>query len=233
MPLFRRDDTLIDVETGDRALGKHQFIAEHMVNHIECKSFPCVIGKTAIANDAFHVGVYSTMHEEHDVTALYNDIKDWLNAPFSGEYRTFLAGFAQHIDSHDAYHDKLFKLLWKLRSLEPERRDMPQGISDDIHAHDFAFSVHRHAFFIVGLSPTSPRLARRTTFPGLAFNLHSQFENLRAVGKMGGIEKMVRKRDSLLQGGINPLLAAHGHASAAMQYSGKVVTSTAQCPYRH
>ena len=234
MLLERRDGVLFDRATGQRVMGRDHFIAEHIVHHVECKCFPCAMGKTAVANNAFNVGVYNTMREDADIRALYEDIKAWLAAPYEGDVRTFLVGFAEHISDHDYYHDQLFKMLWKLRELEPESRDVPKGVSEDINSPDFAVTLSGRAFFVVGLSPTSPRLSRRTAFAGVAFNLHEQFEKLRADGKMAAIENIVRKRDTILQGSINPLLAAHGNASAALQYSAKEVTSTAQCPYhRH
>jgi uncharacterized protein len=231
MLMERRDGTLFDRANGNRAMGKEQFIAEHMVDHIECKCFPCAMGKTAVANNAFNVGVYNTMCESEDIRALYQDIKSWLTAPYEGDYRTLLVGFSAHMTDHDDFHNQLFRMLWKLREMEPESRDVPKGVSDDINSPEFAVSLAGKAFFVVGLSPTSPRLSRRTAFAGVAFNLHEQFQKLRADGKMAAVENIVRKRDTLLQGNINPLLAAHGNASAALQYSAKEISSPAQCPY--
>jgi FPC/CPF motif-containing protein YcgG len=233
MLLVRRGGALIDSATGNHAVGKEQVIAQHLVNHIEFKRFPCPMGKTAVANNAFNVGIYDTMCEDAVTKALYRDIKEWLEAPYEGGYRTFLVGFSAHISDHDYYHNQLFKLLWKLRQLEPGVRDIPDGVSDDIASADYAFSIHGQAFFVVGLSPTSPRLSRRTAYAGFALNLHSQFEKMRIDGKMVAMQNIVRKRDILLHGGINPQLATHGQASAALQYSAKEVISTDQCPFHN
>ncbi len=44
-------------------------------------------------------------------------------------------------------------------------------------------ALSARAFFVVGLHPGASRLARRTPMPCLVFNLHEQFEQLKASGK--------------------------------------------------
>ena len=79
------------------------------------------------------------------------------------------------------------------------------------------------AYFIVGLHPQASRDARRTPTPTLVFNLHEQFEELRASGRFPSMRDKIRERDLHLQGTVNPMVADHGQDSEARQYSGRQV----------
>ena len=50
------------------------------------------------------------------------------------------------------------------------------------------------SFYIVGLHPNSSRLARRSPFTAIAFNLHWQFEKLREMGTFIRVRNTIRKR---------------------------------------
>ncbi len=64
------------------------------------------------------------------------------------------------------------------------------------------------------------------------FNLHAQFETLREQGKYEGMRAKILDRDLALAGSLNPMLARHGDASEARQYSGRAVDETWACPFR-
>ena len=74
-----------------------------------------------------------------------------------------------------------------------------------------------------GCTPRASRDARRTPTPTLVFNLHEQFEALRASGRFPRMRDKIRERDDQLQGSINPMVADHGETSEARQYSGRQV----------
>ena len=57
----------------------------------------------------------------------------------------------------------------------------------------------------------------------LVFNLHSQFEELKASGRYDHMRDLIRGRDVELQGSVNPMVADHGEQSEARQYSGRAV----------
>jgi FPC/CPF motif-containing protein YcgG len=68
--------------------------------------------------------------------------------------------------------------------------------------------------------------------PTLVFNLHEQFELLRQSGVYPRMRDKIRERDEQLQGTTNPMVADHGEASEAGQYSGRRVGPTWQAPFR-
>ena len=75
------------------------------------------------------------------------------------------------------------------------------------------------------------RPARRAPYPTLVFNLHDQFEQLRAAGRYERMREAILARDEKLAGSINPMLARHGEASEARQYSGRAVGEEWRCPF--
>ena len=67
----------------------------------------------------------------------------------------------------------------------------------------------------------------------MVFNLHDQFETLRAEGKYEGMREKILVRDEALAGSRNPMLARHGDASEARQYSGRAVDEAWRCPFHY
>jgi FPC/CPF motif-containing protein YcgG len=65
----------------------------------------------------------------------------------------------------------------------------------------------------------------------MVFNLHDQFEQLRATGRYDRLRETISARDIALAGSANPMLAPHGAASAARQYSGRAVEAGWTCPF--
>ena len=64
------------------------------------------------------------------------------------------------------------------------------------------------------------------------FNLHDQFERLREAGRYERMREKIIDRDRALAGDSNPMLARHGEASEARQYSGRQVGPDWRCPFR-
>ena len=87
------------------------------------------------------------------------------------------------------------------------------------------------AFFVVGLHPHASRPARRFDTPAMVFNLHDQFEQLRATGRYDKLRETIIDRDVALAGSANPMLASHGSISSARQYSGRAVGAEWRCPF--
>ncbi|MGL4175530.1 MAG: YqcI/YcgG family protein, partial [Dermatophilaceae bacterium] len=81
------------------------------------------------------------------------------------------------------------------------------------------------------LHPNASRVARRAPLPTLVFNLHEQFERLRADGRFPRMRDAIRRRDKDLQGSLNPMVTDHGQASEARQYSGRAVPSDWSPPF--
>jgi FPC/CPF motif-containing protein YcgG len=191
------------------------------------------MAQSALKQQTIACGVYHSMVSPACLDALYQDLAQWLAQwqadPQQQMFRSFAALFAadQPGCSERAHHQ-----LWHaLRSREPQGRPAPDGTSDEVTDPHYAFALHGTAFFVVGLSPQSPRLARRTAYTGFVLNPHDQFELLRARGQMACVQTATRRRDTALQGDMNPLLADHGAASAALQYSAHPVSLAELCPF--
>ena len=86
--------------------------------------------------------------------------------------------------------------------------------------------------YVIGMHPKASRLARTRPYPTMVFNLHEQFDRLRARGKFEMMKQTIRTRDMTLQGSINPMLASFGDSSEARQYSGQAVPENWACPFR-
>lgn len=106
-------------------------------------------------------------------------------------------------------------------------------VSADPQNPHFSLSFGGEGFFVVGLHPQASRKARRFLTPALVFNLHDQFERLRAAGSYEKLRNSILKRDEQWSGTINPMLSRHGETSEARQYSGRAVESEWQCPFRY
>ena len=129
-----------------------------------------------------------------------------------GEFEALLWGALQHLHDHD---------------------DAPwaEGVAADPDNPHFAFSVAGTAFFVVGLHPNASRVARRAPLPTLVFNLHEQFERMRADGRYQRMRDTIRRRDTELQGFLNPMVSDHGETSEARQYAGRAVPADWTPPF--
>ncbi|KRE42169.1 YqcI/YcgG family protein [Knoellia sp. Soil729] len=78
---------------------------------------------------------------------------------------------------------------------------------------------------------STSRIARRAPLPTLVFNLHDQFEELRASDKYARMRDTIRRRDTAVQGTLNPMVNDHGQGSEAAQYSGRAVDEQWEAPF--
>jgi FPC/CPF motif-containing protein YcgG len=85
--------------------------------------------------------------------------------------------------------------------------------------------------YVIGMHPKSSRLARTRPYPTMVFNLHEQFDRLRAREKFETMKQTIRGREMTFQGSINPMLTSFGENSEARQYSGRAVPAEWSCPF--
>jgi FPC/CPF motif-containing protein YcgG len=198
--------------------------------------FPCVGAKSALANEMLRV------IEARDLTSGWNDLEihrellAWARA-----YRTDPAGLrslAVIFEGPDDLDEAAFEeALWeRIQSFADKDAWKgfpydPRVCADPDNPH-FSLSFGGEAFFVVGLHPRASRPARRFPRPALVFNLHDQFERLRAEGRYERMRDRILARDEELAGSINPMLARHGEESEAVQYSGRAVEGDWKCPFR-
>lgn len=57
------------------------------------------------------------------------------------------------------------------------------------------------------------RLARQFKYPALVFNPHAEFEKRSQADRYEQMKKVVRKRDVVYSGSVNPMLKDFGEAS--------------------
>ncbi|MDF7776041.1 guanitoxin biosynthesis heme-dependent pre-guanitoxin N-hydroxylase GntA [Sphingomonas sp. AOB5] len=208
-----------------------------LYEHVAEAAFPCVGAKAALARGALEVLA------ARDLTSAWDDVRihdRLLN--FADEYRREPALFRSlavvfegpEVLSEGQFERHLWTRVQSLSDKDVWRGQEYDGtVSNDPTNPHFSLSYGGEAFFVVGLHPNASRPARRFPHPVMVFNLHAQFETLRAQGKYDGMREKIMVRDEALAGSRNPMLAPHGTSSEARQYSGRVVGPEWQCPFQY
>src|SRR5215203_3699423 len=199
-------------------------------------AFPCVAAKAGLSRDQFTFVVARDLRSGWDDLRVYPAL-----LAFVSRYRRDRARFSSFVVLFEGpatlSEAKFEHHLWaRLQSLSDKDAwlglpydDRVESLPDDPH---FSISFGGEAFFVVGLHPTASRKARRFETPAMVFNLHDQFEQLRADGRYDVLRQRIGERDVRYSGSTNPMLAAHGEISEARQYSGRVVEDGWVCPLR-
>jgi FPC/CPF motif-containing protein YcgG len=191
---------------------------ETMVGHVE---FPCLGAKSVFRRGSVEHVVLDDMRGDEVAETLVDRLAAFAREIEGADgFHSFIATFRGPIPSDEAaFETLLFDLLQRLHDADDDA--WAPGVGSDPTDPHFAFSVGGTAYFIVGLHPAASRVARRAPLPTLVFNPHEQFEQLREEGRFDGMRGAIRRRDEDLQGSINPMVADHGEATEAMQYSGR------------
>ena len=199
-------------------------------------SFPCLGARSAINSDRAHFGSFGSLgsNTPSRVQALCDALATFSDTyPDPGERPvTYIAMFEDDVRDEQDFELRLWRQLQLLHDCDSLTSPWATDVSKEPESSSFSFSVAGRAFFIVGLHPQASRIARRSPVPCLAFNFHDQFEELRASGKYGKMQRLIRARDIALQGDVNPMLSGFGEGSEAKQYSGRAVGNEWRCPFR-
>jgi len=198
-------------------------------------SYPCVGAKSALGKGQL------TTYVARSIDSAWNDvdIHDQL-LQFAWRYQQdpmLFTSFAVIFEGPEDLDEPRFEQhLWdRIQSLTEKdswRGQTPDPrVSADPDDPHFSLSFGGEAFFVVGLHPKASRPARRFLYPTMVFNLHDQFEALRAQNRYEKLRGSILQRDLELAGSINPMLARHGTISEARQYSGRKVPDGWSCPY--
>ncbi len=211
-------------------------LVERFHAFIRDRAFPCIGAKSALAKSQMRVLV------ARDIASAWNDlpIHAELHA-FAQRYKAdpkLFQSFAVIFEGPGDLDEEAFERhLWeRVQSLTD--KDAWRGAPIDPRVDDtpdsphFSLSFGGEAFFVVGLHPAASRTARRFERPAMVFNLHDQFEQLRAGDLYEKLRQTILARDEVLDGSINPMLARHGEVSEARQYSGRLVDDDWRCPLR-
>ncbi len=227
LPTYLASAAARDVHAGpDR--GVSQVLSE-MVTHPD---YPCLGARSVFRRDGAQVVVLEEMNDAAELGELADQLQQFAaTTDPRGPFASLIAVFrSPTVTSEDQFEALLWSVLQGLH--EGDEQPWAGGVSPDPADPHFAFSHAGTAFFIVGLHPGAPRIARRAPLPTLVFNLHEQFELLR---EQGGFERMrdaIRTRDQRLQGYLNPMAHDHGGSSEARQYSGRAVPDAWEPPFR-
>lgn len=197
--------------------------------------FPCVGAKSALARSQMDIII------ARDITSGWDDLRIHPRL-FAAARRfdadpTLFQSFVVLFEGPTTLDEVEFEqALWeRIQSLAD--KDAWHGLSydptvdPDPDSPHFSLSFGGEAFFAVGMHPRASRPARRFQVPAVVFNLHRQFEMLRAAGAYEKLRSSILDRDASLAGNLNPMLARHGVTSEARQYSGRAVDDGWVCPF--
>lgn len=206
---------------------------EQLTQFILDKNFPCIMAKSVIKT-----GLIKVIHVKNTSEMVLEILKEMY--VFIDHFRAKpkkLRSFVVILEDEKALdfqrYEAMFWDLLSCLSIEDKKRyPHDSRVSDDPQAADFSYSIKSEAFFILGLHPKSPRFARRFLKPAIVFNLHQQFEVMRSKGSFKAIRNMIRLKDKLLQGTVNPMLTDFGEKSEIFQYLGKVYQSATELNFQ-
>ena len=225
----------IELERGLNLAGENPSLADALRSHIVEDGFPCVGAKSALATGRLKVLAARSLTSAWNDIEIHEALLEW-----SEDYerdpqglRSLAVVFAGPDELNEAaFESAMWDRLNSLAAKDEWRGQAydPDVSSDPANPH-FSLSFGGKAYFVVGMHPNASRSARRTPHPTLVFNLHDQFEALRASQRYERMRETILKRDRALDGSINPMLSRHGTASEARQYSGRVVGDDWQCPF--
>jgi uncharacterized protein len=208
-----------------------QRLASALSEMVAHPGYPCLGARSVFHRDRATVKVYDELAGDGVAQQLLADLRTFAaeTDPEQG-FASFVATFrGPSVLDEQHFERLLWSQLEQIHSVDDASWNAT--VSADPSDQHFAFSAGGTAYFIVGLHPRASRDARRTPTPTLVFNLHEQFEALRASGRFPRMRDKIRERDHDLQGSINPMVADHGETSEARQYSGRQVDPTWRAPF--
>lgn len=175
------------------------------------------MAKSLLSKGLLRVHIYRSVADT--LTEIYDFIDHYRKNP--SRLSSFILCFEEK-PCFEEFEEKFWHTLKTMNEIDKGSYPHDARVSSDIHSSEFSFSLKSEAFFILALHPQSPRWARRFAHPAIVFNPHQQFEKLRAKGLFSRIRELIRARDTLLQGFVNPMLSDFGERSEIYQYMGKI-----------
>lgn len=215
---------------------QHAVWEDRFGSFVRDRGFPCVGAKAALSRGTLRTLVAWSIESAWDDVRIHRALLDWAfeYRRDPGLFRSLAVIFANDEDALD--ESRFEAALWnRIQSLSDKdawlQQPYDQRVSQDPSDSHFSLSFGGEAFFVVGMHPGASRPARRFERPVMVFNLHDQFEQLRADGRYETMRETILERDVSLAGDINPMLARHGDSSEAAQYSGRKVGPDWRCPF--
>jgi uncharacterized protein len=163
--------------------------------------------------------VHDHLEIEESLKALYSFIDDYRERP--ERLSSFILTFRETLPFTE-FENMFWSFLRTINGLDKKIYLHDSRVDSNPNSSRYSFSLKSEAFFILALHPESPRWERRFKWPAIVFNPHHQFEVLRKKGLFTKIRNIIRRRDLVLQGSINPMVSDFGERSELYQYLGKV-----------
>jgi uncharacterized protein len=185
--------------------------------------YPCLGARSVVRTSRVTVGIFDALGSIDSARELLAQLTEFARTvDLTAGFASFVAAFRGPVIRNERHFERL---LWRELQLVHDRDDHPWNpdVSVDPSSDRFGFSVAGRAYFVIGMHDHASRIARRTPFPVMVFNLHEQFEMLRRSGRFEPMRDVIRRRDLRLQGDLNPMVDDHGRSSEARQYSGREV----------
>jgi uncharacterized protein len=221
--------------TPDAPIDAELIDAHHQLRQrILDQSYPCTGAISAFSQHCYRFGLYPELACDSAVRAVCHDLHCFCHefTPIDDNLITFVAMFrGTAIQSERHFEDLLWNQLQGMHALDSGFFTWDKDVESDPASDHFSYSIGGRAMFVIGMHPKASRLARTFPYPTLVFNLHEQFEGLRARGKLEAMKQTIQAREMSLQGSINPMLADFGENSEARQYSGRTVSDNWVCPF--
>lgn len=210
-------------------------IVQILREHLGHKEFPCIAAKAALGKEQIKYFVADHLacsHQDKDILHfIYDFVDDYRKA--DSLYHSAIILFEQPGEIAEEKFDQLLWLrLQALADMDALNYEYDDRVACDPSSPDFSFSLKKEAFFVIGLNPGSNRTGRRFDYPSMVFNPHSQFEKLRNSQRYDTMKTVVRKRDEIFSGSVNPMLNDFGKSSEVYQYSGRKYDEAWQCPLK-
>ena len=200
---------------------------------IRRKAYPCLGAKSALARRALQCFCAEDISSDTDDQRIAERVQMFASAAREDDVFLSLAVLFPGSPrmTEVAFEQALWQRLRAIHAIDQLHHRWDARVSDDPASSHFSMSVGGRGFFVIGLHPGASRLARRFQCPVLVFNLHSQFEQLRADGRYDKLRSSIVERDIAFSGSSNPMLSTHGERSEARQYSGRIVDENWSCPF--
>ena len=211
----------------------HQTIIDEFQAHVKQRGFPCVAANDAVTKSTLRYYVAGHMacpKDDRDILQFIYEFVDECRITVGG-YHSIAILFMDPVEiTQDMFEQFMWQRLQALSDLDAENYKYDARVDQSVSSPHFSFSLKEEAFYVIGLHSASQREARRFKYPTLIFNPHAQFERLRESGQYGKMQNIVRQRDKIYSGSVNPMLADFGESSEVFQYSGRIYSKDWKCP---
>ena len=211
-------------------------IVDEYRQFLQSRAFPCIGAKAALSRDHVKCMVAADMRtsqdDERTLSFIYQFVDSYRNSNDSFHSAAVIFNSPES-PLESEFENMLWSRLNAFAELDRKKYHHDKRVASDPSSSRFSFSLKEEAFFIIGLHPSSSRKSRRFAYPAIVFNPHEEFERLKRAGRYESMKRVVRMRDELHSGSVNPMLKDFGEAPEVFQYSGKQYDSTWKCPLHH